>query len=124
MSHRAGVYQADYNRRVAEEKRDDRYDPAHPRHRELMLPCCPHATNSHGIQVPASLPPFAATALSPARIEERAAIIHGVDAQECESCGTPIPAGAAADPEWFIDVEPSGDDADEYVATIRCGECW
>jgi hypothetical protein len=21
---------------------DNRYDPKHPRHRELMLPCCPH----------------------------------------------------------------------------------
>lgn len=28
-------------------ERDDRYEPTHPRHRELMLPCC--ATGSHGL---------------------------------------------------------------------------
>lgn len=62
--------------------------------------------------------------LTEARIDERLAIVFAVDDQACQGCGRALPAGVASDPEWLIEVVPSGDELDEYVAEILCPECW
>ena len=60
------------------------------------------------------------------QIEERAAILFGVDAQECQGCGRA--AGPVADDAgWFIETtlgrpDASGEPIEE--ATILCPECW
>lgn len=61
------------------------------------------------------------------QIEERVMIAWGVDAQECESCGTPLPDGVASDPTWHMDSVMNGrDDTGEPIilAEIRCPKCW
>lgn len=59
------------------------------------------------------------------QIEERVAILFGVDAQECQGCG--IVAGPVADnPEWFIETTLGGPDASGepiIEATILCPAC-
>jgi len=65
--------------------------------------------------------------LSEAQIEDRVAIIWGVDEQACQRCGAAIPDGTADDPTWFVDSVIAGrDDAGEPVvhAQILCPKCW
>ncbi len=71
--------------------------------------------------------PTSAT-LTDAQIEERALILHEVDAATCEGCETPVPAAAAAAPGWFIDSmlvpNESCPAAPVTVAVLRCPRCW
>lgn len=53
--------------------------------------------------------------------QRRNEILFSVDDRSCGACGTPVPDGAADDPEWFVDTEVC--DGTE-LATIRCPKCW
>lgn len=67
--------------------------------------------------------PYTPEPLTQEQIDERAFIVSAVDTPACMDCGKALPEGVAADPRWFMDVWPSGDETDEYLAHILCPRC-
>jgi hypothetical protein len=64
--------------------------------------------------------------LTPEQIDERAAILAGVDDAACEGCNASA-YGTASNAEWFIDTEARVIDdgrGTETRAIIRCPVCW
>jgi len=70
---------------------------------------------------------MSAPLLDAERIEERALILHDIDAQSCQGCGRPAPPEVASDPGWYIENYMDGRDAagePVVLAYIRCPECF